>query len=176
MSAKNRAIFLDRDGTINIDSGYVHSVEEFRYFPNTKEALRLLQSMGYILLVITNQSGIARKLYGEDDYEELTNWMLDDLRKEGVRVSKVYHCPHHPEFTGVCDCRKPSTGLFMEAAQDFDLNLDACWSIGDSVRDLEICKETGCKGILLTNKDVEDDWYATATNLLEAVDIIAKGE
>ena len=162
----NKAIFLDRDGTINVEKDYLYKIEEFELIPNVINGLRMLQNSGYLLIIITNQSGIARGYYSENDYEKLTAWMLDMFEKEGVRIAGVYYCPHHPkakieQYRIKCKCRKPKLELFLRAVEDFNLDLDKSFAIGDKIRDCEICKESGCQGYLISNN--ED------SNLIEAV-------
>ena len=158
MRRPGQAVFLDRDGTINKDKGYLYKRESFEYLEGAVEGLRYLQKLGYVLLVVTNQSGIARGYYSEEDFQKLTDWMLSDLRLQGVFISGVYYCPHHPEgrvreYTKVCSCRKPKTGLFYQAARENGIDLDKSIVIGDNMRDLSICNETSAKGILLSAKN-----------------------
>ncbi len=136
------AAFLDRDGVINFDAGYVHGWSEFRFLPGVVEALRQLQTLGYRLIVITNQSGIARGMYTEAAYQALTAQLKDSLREQGVTLAQVYHCPHHPdgrvaEYRSDCDCRKPRTGMIEQALRDFDIDLSGSVLVGDKPSDIE---------------------------------------
>ena len=156
----NKAVFLDRDGTINVDKDYLYKADDFEYLPGAVDGLRYLQDMGYLLIVVTNQSGIARGYYSEEDYLALDRWMKDDLASKGVRITASYYCPHLPdapvkEYSMECDCRKPGTGLFYRAAKEWGADIDSCIAIGDRLRDLAICKETGCRGILISAEDTE---------------------
>ncbi len=181
----NKAIFLDRDGTINVDKGYVHKIKDFQYIDGVIEALKLFTTLGYIIIVVTNQSGIARGYYTDKDLEKLNKWMISDLREKGVVVSKVYYCPHLPEaiiweYRLNCQCRKPKTGLFWKAKQEFDINMSNSYAIGDKMRDLAICKETDIKGILLKSKNelymktsIKDN-IVICNNLLQAANLIWK--
>lgn len=149
------AVFLDRDGTINVEKGYLYRKEDFRYLEGAVEGLRRLQDMGYLLVVITNQSGIARGYYSEDDLKELTDWMVSDLKESGISIAGMYYCPHHPQaiigkYRKTCDCRKPKTGLFYRAAEELRIDFDKSIAVGDKRRDLEICNETKVKGIMLS--------------------------
>ena len=113
----NRAVFLDRDGTINYDKHYLYKQEDFEFIPGAIEGMQILQSMDYKLIIITNQSGIARGLYAVEDFYKLNEWMLETLVKNGVKIEAVYFCPHLPnaslhEYRLECDCRKPALGLF----------------------------------------------------------------
>ncbi len=156
MSDVNKAVFLDRDGTINIDKGYLYTKEDFEYLPRAVEGLRRLSEAGYLLVVITNQSGIARGLYTEEDYLKLDTWMKTDLLSKGVSIAASYYCPHLPQakikqYKIVCRCRKPSTELFWRAQQDLNIDMDHSFAVGDRLRDLSICNESGIKGILLSD-------------------------
>lgn len=158
---KNKAVFLDRDGTINVDHGYVHRIEDFEFLPGVIEALKLLQSKGYLLIIITNQSGIARGYYTEEDYNKLTEYMLDELKKEGIDITDVLYCPHLPDakiekYRVDCDCRKPKTGLFQKAIQKWNINISKSIAVGDKARDLSVCETSSCKGFLITTAIITD--------------------
>lgn len=136
------AAFLDRDGVINFDAGYVHDWSEFRFLPGVVDALSQLQTLGYRLIVITNQSGIARGMYTEAAYKALTAHLKDALREHGVMLAQVYHCPHHPdgkvsEYRRDCDCRKPSIGMIEQALSDFDIDMANSLLVGDKPSDIE---------------------------------------
>lgn len=184
---KQKAIFLDRDGTINVEKNYLYRIEEFEFLPNVITALKKLQDEGFLLIIITNQSGIARGYYSEDDYNILNNWMLENLRSQGIIISAVYYCPHHPEATihkyrKDCSCRKPKTGLFVRAIKDYDLDLNNCFTIGDKIRDCSICENSNCHGFLIGDNEkkciinevktgnIKNVQYAS--NLLEAAKMI----
>ncbi len=156
----NKAVFLDRDGTINVDKGYLYKIEDFEYLPGAVEGLRLLQNQGYLLIIVTNQSGIARGYYTEEDYKKNDGWLKADLESKGVHISASYYCPHLPDapvakYRCECECRKPRTGLFWQARKDFDIDMSRSIAIGDKNRDLAICQEAPVKGILL-GKDAVD--------------------
>ena len=112
-----KAIFLDRDGTLNQDIGYLHSLDQLIWIPGTFAALRRLQNLGFLLFVVTNQSGIARGLYSEQDVLELHKNMAQILKSEGIQISDWAFCPHHPDFTKACTCRKPQPGMLFNLAQ-----------------------------------------------------------
>lgn len=167
----NKAAFLDRDGTINIDKDYLYRTDDFEYLPGAVEGLRKLQEKGFYLIVVTNQSGIARGYYSEDDYLALDRWMKDDLASKGVLITASYYCPHLPDapvsaYSKECECRKPKSGLYYRAAKDWDIDIDSSIAVGDRIRDLSICEKTGCKGVLISDKDQDlpegtirvDDW------------------
>ena len=157
----NQAVFLDRDGTINVDKEYLFRIEDFEFLPGVPEALRKLQQAGYLLIIITNQSGIARGYYTEEDFLKLNDWMKETLEAQGIHISAVYYCPHHPEapvekYRVRCNCRKPALGMFEQAARDFDLDLSRCVAIGDRLRDCEVCSKYGCRGFLVGNSESPD--------------------
>lgn len=150
----NKAVFLDRDGTINVEKHYLHKVEDFEFIPGTADALKLLQGAGYKLIIITNQSGIARGFYSEKDFLFLNEWMISELKRSGVEIDRVYYCPHLPkamikEYRCDCECRKPRLALFKKAVDEFCLNLSECYAIGDKIRDCSICINTDCNGFLI---------------------------
>lgn len=156
-----RAVFLDRDGTINEDRHYLYRPEEFVFLQGVVEALRLLMARDYRLIIVTNQSGIARGYYTEDDYRGLNEWMLHRLWESGVIVDGTYYCPHLPggtvqAYNRECSCRKPATGLFYQAAKEHDIELAASVAVGDRMRDLMICRETGCRGYLIGGREPPD--------------------
>ncbi|MCZ6763998.1 MAG: HAD family hydrolase [Alphaproteobacteria bacterium] len=147
-TGKRKALFLDRDGVINVDRGYVGSRKDFFFVPGVFQALRAVQDKGYLLVVVTNQSGIGRGLFSEADYQALTKWMRARLRQEGIEIAAVYHDPTHPteakgNYLTVSENRKPAPGMILQAAQDLDLDLDASAMIGDKASDVEAGKAAG---------------------------------
>lgn len=153
----NKAIFLDRDGTINVDKNYTYRISDFEFIPYAVEGLKLLKEAGYLLIILTNQSGIARGFYTEEDLFALNQWMFQELDRDGIRIDGFYYCPHLPDATNVdyrldCDCRKPKLRMFYKAVNEFDIDLNNSFSIGDNVRDLEICKDTNCKGYIICSE------------------------
>lgn len=138
----NKAIILDRDGTINIEKDYLHKIEDFEFEEGVVEGLKILADLGYIFVVVTNQSGIARGYYTEEDLEILNNYIGKILEKEGVKIEKFYFCPHHPE-KGVgkykidCNCRKPNPGMLEEAIKEFNIDREKSFMVGDNISDIE---------------------------------------
>ena len=158
------AVFLDRDGVINVDHGYTHRIEDFEFVPGSVQALASLQRAGWRLVVVTNQSGIARGLYTNDDYERFTAHMRAQLQAEGVRLDAVFHCPHLPdaavaEYRLVCNCRKPAPGMLLRAARELSLDLSASVMVGDRLSDLHAGRAAGVGRCLLvrSGQSVQDD-------------------
>ena len=151
---KLKALFLDRDGTINIDYGYVYEPEKFVFTDGLFDFCRKAQDAGYAIVVITNQSGIVRGYYTEDDYRRLTDWMCGEFQKRGVRILDVLHCPllDGPD-------RKPEPGLFIKARDRHGIDMSASVSIGDKPRDVEAGRRAGVG----TNLLYEGDWSALET-------------
>lgn len=149
MNTGRPAIFVDRDGTIIVEGRYLSDPEAVRVIDGAGPALRRLQDAGFALVVITNQSGIARGLYGEQDFFAVQQRVGELLARHGVTLDGAYHCPHHPDWTGPCDCRKPGTLLFERASADLGLDLRRSWYVGDRLRDVEPAARLGGHGILV---------------------------
>jgi len=172
----NRAIFLDRDGVINIDHGYTHTIEQFQWIPGVKEACRQLVGMGFQLIVVTNQSGIARGMYSIAEFQQLTQWMQSEFAHSGAPIQAVYFCPHHPmagngEYTKVCDCRKPAPGLILRAASEHNIQLGSSWFVGDKESDMKAAYNAGAANRVLvrTGKPVSEQPNSAATVVLESL-------
>ncbi|MBL0708255.1 MAG: D-glycero-beta-D-manno-heptose 1,7-bisphosphate 7-phosphatase [Sulfurimonas sp.] len=139
----NKALFLDRDGVINIEKNYLYKIKDFEFIDGVFELCKYYQNLGYIIVVVTNQSGIARKYYDEYDFELLTSWMQSEFLKKDIEIKKVYHCPHHPDISGVCSCRKPKSGMLKEAKKEFNIDLSSSVMLGDKERDIEAGIDAG---------------------------------
>ncbi|MEK7540623.1 MAG: D-glycero-beta-D-manno-heptose 1,7-bisphosphate 7-phosphatase [Patescibacteria group bacterium] len=169
-----KAVFLDRDGTININEPeYIHKIEDFKFVPGAISALKKLSRTGYKIIIITNQSGIARGYYSEKELKVLHNWMLKELKNKRVRIDKIYYCPHGPDDN--CFCRKPKIGMFLQAVKDFNINLSKSWFIGDDTRDVMAGREANIKTVKIGGRmpkslKLEPNYYAK--NILEAVNIV----
>jgi D-glycero-D-manno-heptose 1,7-bisphosphate phosphatase len=176
------AAFLDRDGVINVDHGYVVRREDFAWMPGVREAAAQLHRAGFALVVVTNQSGIGRGMYTEADFLALTDWMRSEFASAGAPLAGVYFCPHHPTdavgvFRTSCDCRKPAPGMLLRAARDLALDLSRSVLFGDKASDLEAAQSAGVptRVLLATNgvgtPDLAPPALATASfsSLAEAV-------
>lgn len=134
MTYDKRALFLDRDGVININYGHVHKKENFVLIEGIFDLCHFMESLGYLIIIITNQAGIGKGFYSEDDYEMLNNWMFSIFKKNNVTITRAYHCPHLPEDN--CSCRKPKPGLIINAMNDYGINLNDSILIGDMESDI----------------------------------------
>ncbi|NWF93745.1 MAG: HAD family hydrolase [Syntrophaceae bacterium] len=188
----NRAVFLDRDGTINEEMGYVNHLERFVLLPRVGQAIRLLNEYGFKTVVITNQSGVARGYFPESLVHLIHQKMQDLLRLEGAHLDGIYYCPHHPDagnppYRQRCRCRKPATGLVEEAVRDLDIDCSRSYAIGDRGLDMEFAHQIGARGILVLTgygkgemEFFREQWrvkpHHVAQDLYEAVQWILKEE
>ncbi|MGI8785551.1 MAG: D-glycero-beta-D-manno-heptose 1,7-bisphosphate 7-phosphatase [Acidobacteriota bacterium] len=149
-----RAVFLDRDGTLNVEAGYITDPEEFRLYPWTAQAVRQINQGGMLAIVVTNQSGIARGFYPESTVHAMHDKLQALLAAEGAHLDAIYYCPHHPtagvnEFALDCNCRKPKPGLLLEAAARYGIDLRSSYMIGDKALDVQVGRAAGATAILL---------------------------
>jgi len=146
-----RAVFLDRDGTLNVEKEYLHRAEDWEWIPGAMEAIRLLNQAGFVVIVTTNQSGVARGYYNEQAVRDLHATIDRWLAAEGARVDGYYYCPHHPQFGVVrdCDCRKPAPGLLLAAAREHDIDLARSYVVGDKASDVGAARAVGAASILV---------------------------
>jgi D-glycero-D-manno-heptose 1,7-bisphosphate phosphatase len=142
-------VFLDRDGTVIDEVGHLGEPERVVILPGVPEALRRLANAGYALVMVTNQAGVARGYFTEAQVEAVNAHTADLLSVEGVRLDGWYHCPHHPEFTGPCGCRKPEPGMLRDAARDLDLDLERSWMVGDHPSDAEAGRAAGARPVMV---------------------------
>jgi D-glycero-D-manno-heptose 1,7-bisphosphate phosphatase len=188
MTGARRAVFIDRDGTISEEVGYVNHVTRYRVFPFAAEAVRTLNEAGWLAILVTNQAGVARGYFEESLVGEVHKVLAAELERGGARLDAIYYCPHHPTvgeppYRLDCDCRKPRPGLILRAASDFRLDLSRCWMVGDRYSDTELARNAGVRSafVLTGYGRGELDHQSTgwrdqpdmvAENLLEAVRII----
>lgn len=172
---KNKAVILDRDGTIVEDTGYVHKAEDFKLQPNAIEGLRKLKK--FMIFVVTNQSGIGRGSYRLGDFKKFNDRMIDELGRHKIKIEKIYYCPHLPEDN--CSCRKPKTKLLEEAKREFGIDLEKSFIVGDQKADIELGRNANCRSILVltgngnkTKNVVKADFIAN--DLLDAAKWILK--
>ena len=183
-----RAVFIDRDGTISEEVGYINHASRFRTFPYAPAAIKHLNDSGWLAIVVTNQAGVARGYFSEDMIQTVHKRMEDDLASGGGRLDAVYYCAHHPSvgeppYRFECDCRKPKPGLISRAAADFDIDLAASWMVGDRYSDIALARNAGVKSAFVLSGYGRGEWEhqrsgwsdqpdLVAENLLEAVRLI----
>lgn len=149
-----KAVFFDRDGTLNVEVHYLHRREDFQWTPDAVEAIEYCHQKGYLVVVVTNQSGVARGYYTEKDVAELHRWMNGELVRLGAApIDGFYYCPHHPQaavpaYALDCDCRKPKPGMILRACRELDIAPEKSFMFGDSQRDVESGEAAGVKGVL----------------------------
>ncbi|HEV8380890.1 MAG TPA: HAD-IIIA family hydrolase [Gemmatimonadales bacterium] len=143
------AVFLDRDGTILEDAGYLYQPAKAKLLSGAADAIKRLNARGFLVVVVTNQSGIARGLYTVADYEAVQRRLGELLAAHGARLDAAYFCPHHPRFTGPCECRKPGVKLFRDAAQALEIDFARSWWVGDRLSDVQPATALGGKSILV---------------------------
>jgi D-glycero-D-manno-heptose 1,7-bisphosphate phosphatase len=151
-----KAIFLDRDGVINKEKNYLYKKEDFEFIDGVFDACKYFQKLGYQLIVVTNQSGIARGYYQEEDFQKLTQWMLGQFTNQGLRILDVFFCPHGPGST--CSCRKPQPGMLLEAREKYNIDMKNSWMIGDKEADVGAANAAGIENTILvkTGHDIDE--------------------
>ena len=183
-----KTVFLDRDGTINVEKNYLYRPEEFEFIPKVPEAIARLNNAGYQVIVVSNQAGVARGYYSEDDVIKLHQYVNEQLSKYKAHIDGFYYCPHHPDagigkYKMKCHCRKPETGLFEKACEDFDVNIEDSWMIGDNIGDIKAGNNFHLKTILVRTgygSQLEKEgfhlFHYIADDLYDAVNnIVCKG-
>lgn len=148
------AIFIDRDGTINEDFGYISRPDDLIIYPWVADAVRLINQAGFQTIVVTNQSGVARGIYTEDDLRLIHARMISELQKQSARIDGVYYCPHHPDYGDKqyrmeCECRKPRPGMLRAAAREHNIDLARSFVIGDKASDINLAASVGARGVLV---------------------------
>jgi D-glycero-D-manno-heptose 1,7-bisphosphate phosphatase len=142
-----KTIFLDRDGVINKEVNYLHKIEEFEFIDGVFEACKYFNSIEYEIIVVTNQSGISRGFYSENDYISLTNWIRAQFKKNEVELLDILHCPHNSQSN--CGCRKPMPGMFLKAKNKYDIDMTNSWAIGDKEVDIVAANKSGISNTVL---------------------------
>lgn len=170
-----RAVFLDRDGTLNVEKEYLHRAEDWEWIPGAIEAIRLLNAAGFVVIVTTNQSGVARGYYSEQAVHDLHTKVDQWLAAEGAHVDGYYYCPHHPQHGAVrdCDCRKPEPGLLLAAAHDHDIDLTRSYVVGDKASDVGAAKRVGATPILVATGYGQEERAKVKTSVMYAPDVLA---
>lgn len=184
----NRAVFMDRDGTISEEVGYINHPSRFQVFPYSAAAVKLLNENGWLAIVVTNQAGVARGYFPETMIGTVHELLRTALESEGARLDAIYYCPHHPavgetQYRLDCDCRKPQPGLIHKAAKEFDIDLTQSWMVGDRYSDIELAGNAGVRAAIVLSGYGRGEWEhqrqnwsrhpdLVATDLMEAVRLI----
>ena len=188
----NKAVFLDRDGTINEEMGYINHISRFKVFSYAYDSIKILNSLGFLVIVITNQSGLARDYFNEELLEKIHQELLNQAEKHKAKIDKIYFCPHHKDgviekYRVDCDCRKPKPGMLLKARHEFDISLENSYLIGDRFKDIQFAHNNNVKSILVKTgyglgeyTYQEKDWSEkpdfVCDNLIEAARLIEKIE
>jgi D,D-heptose 1,7-bisphosphate phosphatase len=157
-----KCVFLDRDGNINVEKDYLHKIEDFEFIKGAKESIKIFNDLGYLVVVVTNQSGVARGYYDENSVKELHDYLQREVESIGGHVDGFYYCPHHPEkgigkYKLDCNCRKPEPGMFLQAKEDLDIDFSNSIMVGDKISDVKAGKNLGMRSILVkTGHGVEE--------------------
>jgi len=163
-----KTIFLDRDGVINKDINYLHKIDDFEFIDGIFDVCLYFQSLGYKIIIITNQSGISRGYYSHSDYQKVTQWMLDQFKYKNINILDVFHCPHGPDST--CDCRKPKPGMFLKAKDKHNTDMEKSWMIGDKERDTIAANSAGIDNtILIRSSHRIDESNSNAKIILDSI-------
>jgi D,D-heptose 1,7-bisphosphate phosphatase len=177
-----RAVFLDRDGVLNKDPPhFAHRLDQLELIPRSGTAVKILNEYGYLVIIISNQSGVARGYYTEKEVSIFNNTLLLKIKEYGGEVDAIYYCPHHPDakiekYRLICNCRKPEPGMLLQAAEEYNIDLQKSYVVGDKWSDIEAGKNAGCQTILVLtghgadeSLKMKDDNYPSAADLYEAV-------
>jgi len=163
-----KTIFLDRDGVINKEINYLHKIDDFEFIDGIFDACLYFQSLGYKIIIITNQSGISRGYYTENDYQKVTQWMLNQFKYKSINILDIFHCPHGPDST--CDCRKPKPGMFLKAMAKHNTDMEKSWLIGDNEIDVIAANEAGIENTILVRSGHRiDESISKARFILDSI-------
>lgn len=169
-AALRKALFLDRDGVVNVEKNYLHKIEDFELMDGIVDVCRSYQEQEYLIIIVTNQSGISRGYYTEEDFARLSEWMVGHFKTLGISITHIYHCPHHESIDGMCECRKPEPGMFLQAKKEYSLDMQQSVMIGDNERDIEAAIRAGVgNNILLSSTANESQANRIIRTLRELV-------
>ena len=164
----NKVVFLDRDGVINKEVGYLHKIKDFEFIDGVFKACQAFQNLGYQIIIVTNQSGIGRRYYLEKDFHIVNNWMLKQFEKNNVSILDVCFCPHAPEDH--CDCRKPKPGMLLAAQKKHHINMELSWMIGDKEADIQAANAASINNTILVKSGHDiDESDSKATFILDSI-------
>jgi len=165
---ERKAFFIDRDGVINKEIGYLHEIEKFEFITGVLNALEYILSKNYDIIIVTNQSGIGRGIYSEDKFLELNQWMINFFKTKGIDILDIFYCPHSPEE--ICNCRKPKPGMFLDAKKKFNVDMTKSWSVGDKETDIQAAKCAGISNtILVRSGHAIDEKNSKALYILDSL-------
>ena len=175
---KRRAVFIDRDGTISEEVGYVNHPSRYRVFPFAARAISTLHEAGWLAILVTNQAGVARGYFKEEMIGAVHSLLASELEREGARLDAVYYCPHHPSVGETpyrldCDCRKPRPGLIFRAAGEFDIDLDGSWMVGDRYSDVVLARNAGVRSAFVLTGYGRGEWEHQRDTWAEKPDLVA---
>ena len=157
-----KTIFLDRDGVINREINYLHKQDEFEFIDDIFSVCHLFKKLQYEIIIITNQSGIARGFYKESEYQNLTKWMIDQFNKQGIDILDIFHCPHGPESN--CSCRKPKPGMLFAAKSKYNIDMTQSWMIGDKDSDISAANSAGIHQTIMLKSIHNDKNYDSSAS------------
>ena len=164
-----KTIFLDRDGVINKEINYLHKIDDFEFIDGIFDACLYFQQLGYKIIIVTNQSGIARGYYSESDYQKLTQWMLGQFEKNNINILDIFHCPHGPNSG--CNSRKPKPGMFLKAKAKYNINMEDSWMIGDMEADVKAANSAGIQNTILVRSGHKiDESISSARFILDSIE------
>ncbi|WP_456440986.1 D-glycero-alpha-D-manno-heptose-1,7-bisphosphate 7-phosphatase [Caldithrix abyssi] len=167
----DKTVFLDRDGTIIEEMGYINHFSRIRPLPEAVEAIKLFKKAGFKVVVVTNQAGVARGYFSEEELVQMNKHMLQEFEKKGAKIDALFYCPHHPEgkvekYRLKCNCRKPNTGMIDKAVEELGVSLKEAWVIGDRASDLELAKNSGIRGVLVLSGYGTGDYVQSRGGIL----------
>ncbi len=176
----NKAVFLDRDGCLNVEDDQIRNISQFRLYPQSLNSIKKLNAAGFLTIIITNQSGVARGLISEEFVVEVHKVLLRWVAEHGARIDWIEHCPHHPDgviekYTIECDCRKPKPGMLWRAASALDIDFSKSFVVGDKISDIELGPATGAKSVLLRTGFGENEIIKLQQSTIEYPNYIASG-
>jgi D-glycero-D-manno-heptose 1,7-bisphosphate phosphatase len=174
-----RAVFIDRDGTISEEVGYINHASRFRLFPFAASAIKHLNENDWLAILVTNQAGVARGYFSEDMIQTVHAGMTRDLESNEAKLDGIYYCAHHPSvgkppYRFECDCRKPKPGLISRAAQDFEIDLNESWMVGDRYSDIELARNAGLKSAFVLSGYGRGEWEHQSASWTEKPDLVAE--
>ncbi|MEK6279266.1 MAG: HAD family hydrolase [Acidobacteriota bacterium] len=175
----NKAVFIDRDGTISEEAGYINHASRFTLFPYAGAAVRHVNDNGWLAIIITNQAGVARGYFTEEMVKNVHRRMTEGLESDGAKLDAIYYCAHHPSlgdppYRVDCDCRKPKPGLISRAVRDFDIDLGESWMVGDRYSDIELARNAGVKSAFVLSGYGRGEWEHQSTAWLHQPDLVAE--